>query len=636
MRRSHFVLTLALILAAVGYGQTGSSAPFIYQGQLTLANGAPATGTFDLIVQIYGNLEGGTPLTTLNVNNVSMSNGVFTIPIPVPGDLFSSTATTYLDIQISPAGTNNFTQLSPRLRIGSTPYAQALSCVSCVTNSHIASVDGSKVTGTVANASNAATATSATSALTVTGIVGIANGGTGSNVKNFVDLSTAQSIAGNKSFTGVLSGNGSGLVNVPGTLKWNVVASGNLQAQSNSGYVLTNGSAVTVTLPATPAIGDVVRVIEKGTGGFTLAMNSGQSILDWATSHQESIWTRQYNFGTSSGTIGWSSIASSNDGMKLGAVEYPGRLVISSNGGQSWMDPMPDDTRSYTSIASSSDGTKLITAVENGYLYTSSDSGANWTPRFADSNKNWHSVASSADGTKLVAADNTNVYTSTDGGVIWTPRRATGGHIGYVASSADGTKLIFSENLGHVYTSIDSGATWTDRLSSSPNQWSSVASSADGSKLVTTDNPGRVWVSSDSGTTWTPITLGAAGTNTKWTRASMSSDGSRIAVTAGDPSGLVAISYDGGTSWTLTGVGTAWTAVAVAGNGSRIAAAAFDNSANKLYTGPVATQTIVDTITGVKDSAVELVYIGSNQFVMVSSNGMTIPPHTYRNLPPSK
>lgn len=636
MRRSHFVLTLALILAAVGYGQTGSSAPFIYQGQLTLANGAPATGSYDLIVQIYSSLEGGTPMTTLNVNNVSMANGVFTIPIPVPGDLFSSTATTYLDMQISPAGANNYTQLSPRLRIGSTPYAQALSCVSCVSNSHIVSVDGSKVTGTVANASNAATATTATSAYSVTGIVGIANGGTGSNVKNFVDLSTAQSIAGNKSFTGVLSGNGSGLVNVPGTLKWNVVASGNLQAQPNNGYVLTNGTASTVTLPATPAIGDVVRIIEKGTGGFTLAMNSGQSILDWAASHQETIWTRQYNVNSSGSTIGWSSIASSNDGMKLAAVEYTGQLAISSNGGQSWTNPMPDDPRNYTSIASSSDGTKLIAAVENGYLYTSTDSGANWTPRFSDTNKNWYSVASSSDGTKFVAAENTNVYTSTNGGVIWTPRKATGGHVGYVASSADGTKLIVAENLGHVYTSIDSGATWTDRLSSSLNQWSSVASSADGSMLVATENPGRIWISANSGVTWTPNTLGPAGTNTRWTRVSMSSDGSRIAASANNPSGLVVISYDSGTSWTPTGVGTSWTAVAVAGNGGRVAAGTFDSSANKLYTGPVTTQMIVDTITGVKDSAVELVYIGSNQFVMVSSNNMTIPPHTYRSSPPSK
>ena len=39
-------------------------------------------------------------------------------------------------------------------------------------------------------------------AVNVTGIVSIANGGTGSAVKNFVDLSTNQTIGGNKVFTG--------------------------------------------------------------------------------------------------------------------------------------------------------------------------------------------------------------------------------------------------------------------------------------------------------------------------------------------------------------------------------------------------------------------------------------------------
>jgi len=101
------------------------------------------------------------------------------------------------------------------------------------------------------------------------------------------------------------------------------------------------------------------------------------------------------------------------------------------------------------------------------------------------------------------------------------------------------------------------------------------------------------------------------------------------AVTSGGFPGVLAISYDGGNSWTPTGIGTNWNAIAIAGNGGRLAAAMYDGVLNKLYSGPIATTTVVDTITGVKDSAVELVYIGGNQFAMVSSNTMTIPPHTY-------
>jgi len=637
MKRSFIVLGVALLLATAGYAQTVTLAspptPFIYQGKLTLANGDPATGNFDLIIQIYGVASGGTVLAEVDLTDVPMANGVFSVPLTVPGDLFSSVPETYLDLQVSPAGANNYTQLSPRLQIGATPYAKALNCVSCVGNSQIVSIDGSKVTGTVANASNAATATSATSAYSVTGVVGIANGGTGSTVKNFVDLSTTQSIAGNKTFTGVVSGNGSGLVNVPGTVKWNVSSSGPVQALPNNGYILTNSAASTVTLPASPAVGDVVRVVEKGTGGFTLAMNSGQSILDWATTHQETTWTRQYSVIASTNTNAWTAIASSADGAKLAAVEYPGYIAISQNAGQTWTLPLPDDIRNYTSIASSSDGSKLIASVEGGFLYTSADSGANWTARFSDSNRYWYSVASSADGTKLVAADNHNIYTSSDSGVSWTSRMNPN-TISRVASSADGTKLIAAVQNGHVYTSTNSGVTWFDRLSSTLNQWQSVASSSDGSKLVAVESPGKVWVSPNSGATWMANTLGPSGNNTSWNGVSMSSDGMKIAVTAGGvvggAGGLVVISYDGGTSWTPTGIGTVWSAVAVAGNGNRMSAAMIDNNLNKLYSGPIQTTTIVDSITGVKDSAVELVYIGSNQFVMVTSNNMTLVPHTYR------
>jgi hypothetical protein len=71
--------------------------------------------------------------------------------------------------------------------------------VSCVADANIDAISGAKVTGTVANATNAATAAS------VSGVVPIANGGTGSATKNFVDLSTAQTIAGNKTFSGTVT-----------------------------------------------------------------------------------------------------------------------------------------------------------------------------------------------------------------------------------------------------------------------------------------------------------------------------------------------------------------------------------------------------------------------------------------------
>jgi len=659
------IFAMISLLSAAAAGQTQSSKlpvaqepiPFTYQGKLTL-NSLIAQGAFDLKIYLCSVVDPTSQPTdqcmeNREISGVEVINGVFTVHLDFARENFDQFEALYLEIHVRRSGTgDDFTTLTPRQQINASPFAisaRSLNCTDCVTDSHIVSIAGSKVTGSVANADNALSAQNATNAVTAQNAINAvdltSNQGSISGTKRFNDRVTLSGgaqvgltgISSNGSIAvtgnGIFNGNGSGLVNVPGTLKWNVSsAAGSLQMQSNNGYVLTNTSPATITLPASPTIGDVVRVIAKSTGGFTVAMNSGQSILDWATTHQETTWTRQYSVASSGSTTYWYGITSSDDGTKLAAVEYPGIIATSTNSGLTWTARMPDDIRNYTCIASSSDGTRLIAGVEGGFLYTSTDSGVNWTARFADANRFWYSLASSSDGTKLIAADNRNIYTSTDSGVTWTSRMNPN-TISRVASSADGTKLTAAVQNGHVYTSTNSGVMWFDRLSSTFNQWQSVASSADGSKLVAVEAPGKIWVSSNSGATWTSFTLGQSGINTSWNNASISSDGMRIAVTAGGvisgPGGLVVISYDGGNSWTPTGIGTVWSAVAVAGNGTKMAAATADNNLNKLFSGPLQTITVVDTLTGVKDSAIELVYIGNNQFAMVSSNGMTIPPHTY-------
>lgn len=649
MRKFQTFLAI-LLMASAAAAQTQSEraaaaplpAPFTYQGKLTV-NSVLAQGAFDLKIYLCATDDPEREPTEAcmdvrELSGVDVRYGIFTVRLDFPQNYFTDFEELFLEIHVRRTESgDDFTKLLPRQQIDASPFsisAKALTCGSCITDGHIISVSGSKVTGKVPSAANADNAANAANAQNAQNAVFAA---TAQNAVNAVDLTNNQTVSGNKTFLGILSGNGSGLTGVPGTLKWNVATGGNIQMQSNNGYVLTNTAAATVTLPASPAVGDVVRVIAKGTGGFTVAMNQGQSILDWATTHQETSWTRQYSVrGTTTlgGLAVWSAVASSTDGTKLVAVQYPGILATSTNGGQSWSEKINDEDRFWTSVASSADGTKLIASVEGGHLFTSTDSGDHWTERFADMDRSWYSVASSADGTKLVAADNRNVYVSADSGVSWSNRMSPN-TISRVASSADGTKLIAAVMNGHVYTSTDSGLLWFDRLSSSFNQWQAVASSSNGSKLVAVESPGRVWISSNSGGTWTSAVLGPSGTNTSWSGVSMSSDGMRVAVSAGGSVGgggavgLLAISYNGGTSWTPTGIGTVWGAVAMAGNGTRMSATTIDNSQNLLYSGPIQTITVVDTLTGIKDSAVELVYIGNDQFAMVSSNGMTIPPHTY-------
>jgi hypothetical protein len=82
--------------------------------------------------------------------------------------------------------------------------------------------------------------------------------------------------------TGDLSVSGTVTANTfsgSGALVWQAPSGTSVQAQPNTGYLLNNSTLVTLTLPAAPAIGAVVRVSGGGTGGWRISQNSGQSIL---------------------------------------------------------------------------------------------------------------------------------------------------------------------------------------------------------------------------------------------------------------------------------------------------------------------------------------------------------------------
>ncbi len=59
---------------------------------------------------------------------------------------------------------------------------------------------------------------------------------------------------------------------------WNEVTGTSQAGAVNNGYVTNNVGLVTVTLPSTAAFGDIVSVVGKGSGGWRVAQNAGQSI----------------------------------------------------------------------------------------------------------------------------------------------------------------------------------------------------------------------------------------------------------------------------------------------------------------------------------------------------------------------
>lgn len=101
----------------------GLSGAFTYQGRLT-DNGSNFTGVADMTFTVYDSLTGGsTRSPELRVLAVPVNAGVFTAQVPGDPDWFTDAADAYLEIQVKPAGSGDYTALTPRQRITSTPAA---------------------------------------------------------------------------------------------------------------------------------------------------------------------------------------------------------------------------------------------------------------------------------------------------------------------------------------------------------------------------------------------------------------------------------------------------------------------------------------------------------------------------------
>lgn len=61
-------------------------------------------------------------------------------------------------------------------------------------------------------------------------------------------------------------------------ITWNEVTGTSQNAAINNGYICNNAGLVTVTLPSTAAVGSIVRLAGKGSGGWKLGQNSGQTV----------------------------------------------------------------------------------------------------------------------------------------------------------------------------------------------------------------------------------------------------------------------------------------------------------------------------------------------------------------------
>jgi hypothetical protein len=558
---------------------------FSYQGRLSSGTNA-ANGLYDLRFGLcYTATSPPVPLVQVTNTATTVTNGYFTVTLDF-GNWFSGNAF-WLEIGVRSNGSGAFTTLSPRQPLTPTPYAMFAPWAG-IASTVSGGIPASQITGTISS-NNIATG-SITGPMLASGTVG------------------SEQLAANLTVSGTLS---AARFEGNGALPWQVVAGTAQLAAPNTGYVLTNGAPVTVTLPGMPNLGDVVHVSGVGAGGWQVAPNSGQTIIGLDQPAGVTWTPRETNRL-------WRGVASSADGSKLAAIEVNGQIYTSTDAGKTWT---PRETnRAWMGVASSADGTKLVAVCSPGRIFTSIDSGVTWTPR--DSDRAWTSVASSTSGTKLVATvAYGSTYTSTDSGLTWVPHvLQTNWLWRWAASSADGTKLVtvsidpMYANTGRIYVSADSGLNWSPR--GPGGTWFSAASSADGTKLVASgqvDGYYTNYTSSDSGMSWIPRVRYVA-----YALAS-SADGNRLLSAGYDESSgsyTFCTSTDSGVTWTVRQTNqNRCLAVASSTNGSRLVAA--------VENGQIYTSEAASSLPGVQGTTVALQYIGNGQWQPMKESQIT-------------
>lgn len=416
-----------------------------------------------------------------------------------------------------------------------------------------------------------------------------------------------------------------------------------IQAAPNHGYLINNSSTVTVTLPTTANVSDIVRVSSSGSSGWQVAQNSGQTIYgNFIGTSFSGSWT------TASSSAGdWYGVASSADGSRLIAVGTSlspavSAAIASTNSGTSWSSNTLPTSAFWTAVASSSNGSNLVAVAGGGSggsgvrgpVYTSSNGGASWVSNSLIENF-WISVASSSDGTHLAACSsqaalgtvvNSVVITTSNGGSSWTTT-SVGTNLLSITCSTNG-QIIYAadngatENGGYIYVSSNAGATW-QTTGSGLNLWSCIACSANGNTVLAEaegSGLGYLGISYNGGATWTTP---SGSPESPFSSVACSASG-QIMFACGVGT-YIYYSTNSGATWYQTGSVQNWRSIACSADGSKVVAV-YSGNLGGAYTSTPGTQTTTTTgtsgsLTGSSLSAVELQYIGNNGFIQISHQG---------------
>ena len=644
MNRSIRFLLLLCFSLTLKAGAQGTA--FNYQGRLNDAGG-PASSVYDFRFTLFNAATNGLQTSSPATNTaVGVTNGLFQVALDFGPGLFTGT-NYWIEIGVRTNGAPAFTTLAPRQPLLAVPYAifangasnllgtlPATQLVGTLPSAQVAGNYSGAVT--FPNAANSfsgsfnGTFTGTGSGLTSLNGSAVASG-TVADARlsaNVALLNANQTYTGSNLFTAAnaFTNRGNSFVGSfygNGLVGWNQVLGTSIQAVPDTGYLLLNSGQTTVTLPSSASlqVGDIVRISGAGAGGWKVVQNAGQSISGLFYSSVGANWIAAVNQNyTLNMNYGWQCAASSADGYKMVAGNNQG-IYTSIDSGKTWN----YSSYSYTlvALASSGDGTQLVgLGSTGGLIYHSTNSGVSW--QSISTTTGLQAVTSSADGSRLaIAVNGSGVYFSVNAGTTWFAGLGSAAWSA-IASSSDGLKLVAAINGNNIYTSANGGTNWTLQSGSPSAAWSSLASSSDGTKLAAAVNGGGIYTSPNSGVTWTQQTNAPS---SAWASIAMSADGGRLV--AGVNGGGVYISSDGGITWVPQNLSNQnWKTVTCSADGSKVLAGyATSSSTGGLYYWTASAHSSVSTagtsgsLIGGQNAAVELQYIGNNQFMPVSMIG---------------
>jgi trimeric autotransporter adhesin len=132
---------LTLLLAVLAFSQHGTPVraqgtfAFVYQGRLT-EGGLPANGDYSLSFALFAAPGVGSPLVNPTTNQVTISNGLFSVALDFGGTVFDGPAR-WLEITVLNTNGGLPSVLTPRQQITPAPYSLFAATAATVTNSAI-------------------------------------------------------------------------------------------------------------------------------------------------------------------------------------------------------------------------------------------------------------------------------------------------------------------------------------------------------------------------------------------------------------------------------------------------------------------------------------------------------------------